>query len=187
MQVSDNVDDQEMNFAEGETESAPPPKAKGAGPGIARILTFVGIGLGAVLFIVTVVVITVGIVNKGGKAASQPILKSEEFQAATPLYQYVGTVGEIRTRTSDVEPAQVIVKIELGFDLEDKKSAVDVNQRLPQIRDWLRNYFTGKTAADLAPDRERILKDEIRENLNNILTEPTVKEVLFERLDVIKY
>ncbi len=183
--MSDNVDDQEMNFAEGEAEAAPPPKAKGAGPGIARILTIVGIGLGAVVFIVTVVVITVGIVNKGGKPA-QPIVKSEEFQAATPLYQYVGTIGEIRTRTSDSEPATVIVKIELGFDLEDKDSAVDLNARLPQVRDWLRNYFTAKTADELAADRERIIKDEIRENLNNILTKPTVKEVLFERLDVVR-
>jgi len=183
--VSDNVDDQEMSFAEGEAEAAPPPKAKGAGPGIARILTFVGIGLGAVIFIVTVVVITVGIVNKGGKPA-QPIVKSEEFQAATPLYQYIGTVGEIRTRTSDSEPASVIVKIELGFDMETKDPGVDVNARMPQIRDWLRNYFTSKTADELSADREKIIKDEIRENLNNILTEPTVKEVLFERLDVIK-
>lgn len=184
--MSDNIDDQEMSFAEGEAESAPPPKAKGAGPGIARILTFAGIGLGAVIFIVTVVVITVGIVNKGGTPAPA-IVKSEHFQAATPLYQYVGTIGEIRTRTGDAEPASVIVKIELGFDLNDKTSAVDLNARMPQIRDWLRNYFTAKTARELAADRERILKDEIRESLNNILTEPTVKEVLFERLDVVRY
>ena len=41
--MSDNVDDQEMNFAEGETETSQASKAKGAGPGIARILMVVGI------------------------------------------------------------------------------------------------------------------------------------------------
>jgi flagellar protein FliL len=183
--MSDNVDDQEMNFAEGEAETAAPAKAKGAGPGIARILMIVGIGLGAVIFIVTVVVITVGIVNKGGKPATT-ITKSEDYQAATPLYQYVGTIGEIRTRTSDLEPSTVSVKINLGLEMEDKETPVEINSRMPQIRDWLRLYFTGKMAEDLAPDKESIIKYEILENLNHMLSKPSIKEVLFERLDVIK-
>jgi flagellar FliL protein len=183
--MSDNVDDQEMSFAEGETESAAPAKAKGAGPGIARILMIVGIGLGAVIFIVTVVVITVGIVNKQGKPAAT-MVKSEDYQAATPLYQYVGTIGEIRTRTSDLEPSQVAVKINIGLEAEDKESPVEINARMPQIRDYLRQYFTSKLAEDLAPDKEPILKDELRENLNHILSKPAIKEVLFERLDVVK-
>jgi flagellar protein FliL len=183
--MSDNVDDQEMSFAEGEAESAAPAKAKGPGPGIARILMIVGIGLGAVIFIVTVVVITVGIVNKQGKPAAT-MVKSEDYQAATPTYQYVGTIGEIRTRTSDAEPSQVVVKLQLGLDETDKDSGVDISKRLPQLRDYLRHYFTEKTAEELGPDQETILKDELRENLNNILSKPTIKEILFERLDVVK-
>jgi flagellar protein FliL len=183
--MSDNVDDQEMSFAEGETEAAAPAKAKGAGPGIARILMIVGIGLGAVIFIVTVVVITVGIANKQGKPAVT-MAKSESYQTATPIFQYVATVGEIRTRTSDAEPSSVDVKIILGFDAEDKESPVEVNLRLPQIRDWLRTYFTGKLAEDLTPEKEPIVKDDVKENLNHLLSKPTIKEILFERLDVVK-
>ena len=183
--MSDNVDDQEMSFAEGEGEAAPPSKAKGAGPGIARILMIVGIGLGAVIFIVTIVVITMSIVNKQGKPAAT-IAKSESYQAATPLYQYVGTIGEIRTKTSDQEPSSVSVKIQLGLDKEDKETPVEINARMPQIRDFLRNYFTAKLAEDLAPDKEPIVKDDIKENLNRILSRPTIKEVLFDQLNVVK-
>jgi flagellar FliL protein len=183
--MSDNVDDQEMSFAEGEAEAAAPSKAKGVGPGIARILMIVGIGLGAVIFIVTIVVITMGIVNKQGKP-TVPMTKSESYQAATPLYQYVGTIGEIRTKTSDQESSSIAVKINLGFDAEDKESPIEINQRMPQIRDFLRNYFTAKMADDLTPDKEAIIKDDIKENLNRILSKPAVKEVLFERLDVVK-
>lgn len=183
--MSDNVDDQEMSFAEGEAETAAPAKAKGPGPGIARILMIVGIGLGAVIFIVTVVVITVGIVNKQGKPATT-MVKSEDYQAATPIYQYVGTIGEIRTRTNDVEPSQVAVKIQIGLDETDKDSGVEISKRLPQLRDYLRNYFTMKSAEDLAPEQETIIKDELKENLNHILSKPTIKEILFERLDVVK-
>jgi flagellar FliL protein len=183
--MSDNVDDQEMSFAEGEGEAAQPAKAKGAGPGIARILMIVGIGLGAVIFIVTVVVITVSIVNKQGKPA-ETIVKSESYQAATPLFQYVGTIGDIRTRTSDKEPSSVAVKIQLGLEKEDKETPVEINERLPQLRDWLRNFFTAKMAEDLAPEKEGIIKDEIKEAINRMLSKPTIKEVLFDQLNVVK-
>ena len=65
--MSDNIDDQDMSFAEGGEAEAAPAKAKGAGPGILRILMIVGIALGAVILIVTVVVVTVNIMNAGGK------------------------------------------------------------------------------------------------------------------------
>ena len=132
--MSDNSDDQDVSFAEGDVETAPAPKAKGAGPGIARILMIVGIGLGAVIFIVTVVVITVSIVNKQGKGA-ETTTKPEIYQTTTPLLQYVGTIGDIRTRTSDKEPSSVVVKIQLGLEKEDKETPVEINARMPQIRD----------------------------------------------------
>ncbi|HUW39625.1 MAG TPA: flagellar basal body-associated FliL family protein [Rectinemataceae bacterium] len=184
--MSDNVDDQDVNFSDtGETESAAAPKAKGAGPGLARLLMFVGIGLGAVIFIVTVVVITVGIINGQGKPANV-VPVSEAYQAAPPVYQYNSTIGEIRARTNDPEPASVIVRISLGFDLNDKEESKDVTDMLPRIRDWLRSYFSMKSADDLTPDKEQMIKEEIKENLNRILPKPTIREVLFERFDVIK-
>jgi flagellar protein FliL len=183
--MSDNVDDQEMSFAEGEAEAAPAAKPKGAGPGIARILMIVGIGLGAVIFIVTVVVITVSIVNKQGKPAAT-LVKSEDYQSATPIYQYVGTIGEITTKTSDPEPSSIRVKIQIGLDKDDKDTGVEINNRMPQIRDYLRVYFTSRLAEDLTPDKEPIIKADIKENLNHLLSKPTIKEILFDTLNVVK-
>lgn len=184
--MSDNVDDQEVNFSDtGEAESAAAPKAKGAGPGFARLLMFIGIGLGAVIFIVTVVVITVGIINGQGKPANA-IPVSEAYQAAPPVYQYNSTIGEIRAQTNDPTPASVVVRISLGFDLNNKEESKDVTDMLPRIRDWLRSYFSMKSAADLTPENEQMIKEEIKENLNRILPKPEVREVLFERFDVIK-
>lgn len=184
--MSDTVDDQEMNFSEGgEAETAAAPKAKGAGPGLARILMFVGIGLGAVIFIVTVVVITVGIINGQGKPATA-IPVSEAYQAAPPVYQYNTTIGEIRARTNDPEPSSVVVSISLGFDLSDKEESKNVTDTLPRMRDWLLSYFMNKSADDLTPDKMQMVKEELKENLNRILPKPTIKEVLFSRFDVIK-
>lgn len=182
--MSDNVDDQDMSFTEGEAEAAHPAKAKGAGPGLARILMFAGIGLGAVIFIVTVVVVTVGFINKQGKAP-QPMTVSESYQAATPVYQYVTTIGEIRARTLDKEPSSLVVKLNLGFEMSDKEAPNQVTQRLPQLRDFLRSYFSQKYAQDLSPDKEEAIKAELREQINHILSKPSLKEVLFEKFDVV--
>ncbi|MEI6874723.1 MAG: flagellar basal body-associated FliL family protein [Spirochaetota bacterium] len=182
--MSDNIDDQDMSFAEGGEAEAAPAKAKGAGPGLLRILMIVGIALGAVILIVTVVVVTVNILNSSGKAV-QNVPASEQYQASTPIYQYIGTIAEIRTRTLDKEPHSVIVKINIGLEKEDKDGPVEINERAPQIRDTLRAFFAKKTAEELGADREGELKIEIRETVNAMLSKRMIKEVLFERLDVV--
>ncbi|MBL8966308.1 MAG: flagellar basal body-associated FliL family protein [Spirochaetaceae bacterium] len=182
--MGDDVDDSDMNFAEGEAEQTAAPKAKGAGGGLLKILMIVGIALGAVILIVTVVIITVNALNKQGKPMSQ-VPVSEAYQQATPLYAYSTTVGEIRARTRDKEPSAVVVKINIGYDETDKDTPVEITARLYQIRDYLRNYFSLKYASELAPDQETTVKAELRENLNRMLSKPSIKEVLFEKFDVV--
>ncbi len=182
--MSDNIDDQDMSFNEGSETEAAPAKAKGAGPGILRILMIVGIALGAVILIVTVVVVTVNIMNSSGKAVKQ-IPVSEAYQASTQVYQYIGTIPEVRTQMMDAEPHTAIVKINLGLDKEDKDGPVEINARAPQIQDFLRHFFALKTAADLAPENEEQLKAELLEQLNGMLSKRYIREVLFERLTVV--
>lgn len=182
--MADDVDDQDMSFAEGDAEPSSAPKAKGAGPGILRILMIVGIALGAVILMATVAVITVSILNKQQKPmAAVPI--TEEYQAHLPIYIYVTTIGEIRTKTRDKEAHSVSVKINLGFEETDTESPIEIGKRMNQIRDYLRNFFAMKYADELAPEQEKSIKEEIRNNLNMILSKPTIKEVLFEQLNVL--
>ncbi len=183
--MADDVDDQDMSFAEGETDQAAAPKPKGAGPGILKILMVVGIALGAVILIVTVVVVTVGIMNKQQKPmAAVPV--TESYQVATPIFAYSTNIGEIRAKTKDKEPASVLVKINLGFEENDKVGPEELQKRMLQVRDKLRNFFSMKYAADLLPEQEVTLKAELREELNHILAEPAIKEVLFEELTVVQ-
>lgn len=183
--MSDNVDDQDMSFAEGgESESSSPaPKAKGAGPGILKILMFVGIGLGAIILIMGISFLTLSLINKQQKPmAAIPV--TEEYQAATPIYYFATNVPEVRTKTRDTEALYVQVKINVGFDEKEKEGQTEFNNRMVQIRDYLRNFFSMKYADELAPEREKELKEELRENLNRMLSKPFIKEVLFEELNV---
>jgi flagellar basal body-associated protein FliL len=144
----------------------------------------VGIALGAVILMATVAVITVSILNKQQKPmAAVPV--TEEYVQSLPIYSYVTTIGEIRTKTRDKEAHSVSVKINLGFEEKDTASPIELGKRMNQVRDYLRNYFAMKYADELAPEQEKVLKEEIRDNLNKIISKPTIKEVLFEQLNVL--
>jgi flagellar FliL protein len=182
--MSDNLDDHDMNFTEGEGEAPAAAKPKGAGPGILRILMFVGIALGAVILIVTVVVITTSVINGQGKAmAEAPV--TESYQEAPPVYSYFTTIAEIRTRSADTVPASLVVKVNLGFDTSDTKAPAEMTERRLQMQDFLRGYFSKKRFAELQPANEAQLKEEIKAQLNTFFSKRYVREVLFERFDVI--
>jgi flagellar protein FliL len=184
--MGDSFEDQGLNLNEEEGGAAPAPsRPKGGGGGLLRLLMWIGIALGAVIFVVTVVIVTVNIINKQGKPMSQ-VAVGEEYQRATPEYEYFTTLGDIRTRTVDKEPSSVVVNINLGFDKGDKDTPTMLTARMHQMRDILRQYFSSKEAADLVPKNESRIKEEIREELNNMLDKPAIKEVLFEKLDVIQ-
>ncbi len=183
--MGDSFEDQGLNLNEEAGAAQAPVRAKGGGAGILRLLMWIGIALGAVIFVVTVVIVTVNIINKQGKPMTQVAL-GETYQRATPEYEYFTTIGEIRTRTTDVEPSSIVVKINLGFEKGDKDTPTMLTARIHQMRDELRRYFSATTAQYLEPRNEERIKEEIREKLNNMLAKPAIKEVLFEKLDVIK-
>jgi flagellar FliL protein len=53
------------------------------------------------------------------------------------------------------------------------------------MRDFVRRYFSSKTAAELIPENELRLQNEIRERLNiEILDTTKARKILFNRFDV---
>jgi flagellar protein FliL len=78
------------------------------------------------------------------------------------------------------------VKVNLGFEITDKETPNEITARMVQIRDLLRNYFSLKRAAEMGPAQERQLKEELREKLNGMMKAKGIKEILFERLDIVE-
>jgi flagellar basal body-associated protein FliL len=177
----------DIDFSEGgEAPEAPAPEKKASGGGglpILKILMFVGIVIGAIALVITVVVVTVNIMDSKGRNQSE-IPVSEEYQDVRPIYVYSSSVPEIRTRTADQPPALVSVKIEIGYDKGNKAFETEMGERGPQIQDFLRNYFSSKTSADLRTDNEETIKEELREKLNDMMKAKGVRDILFETLDV---
>ena len=150
-----------------------------------NLLKFVAIGLGALVFIVTVAVITYNILNKRGE--SQTVLDpTSEYIGTRPQYATFTLIGQFNTRTRD-QTHMVVVEMLIEYDLNNNAAQTELNGRVDQLRDFTRNYFASKYYNDLMPENEDRIKQEIREILNNrYLDTAKARGILFNKFDVIE-
>jgi len=104
-----------------------------------KILKWAALGIAAVIFIVTVVVITVKIMNPSQTAGAYPAA-SQAYQGTVPILSYF-SIPEIRGRTADVNPTTFIAQVSLGYDLNDKAVQSELVARAPQLQDIVRSFF----------------------------------------------
>lgn len=182
-------DDASLNMDDNGADAAAAPapkKGKGILGILPALLKWVAIGVGAVILIVTVVIITMKIV--GGNSTQQVTVPvSEEYDNHKEVLDWYSSLNVIRTQTSDDPPANVMVEVVLGYKKEDKATSTEISQRTVELRDFLRRYFTQKTAEELKPQNEENLKIEIRNAINDsILSSSKIKDVKFLSLSVIQ-
>jgi len=163
-----------------------PKKASGLAALLPNLLKFVAIGLGALIFIVTVSVITYTILNKGGQ--SQTVIPANSpFVGARPQYSVFTSIGVIRTTTRDPVPYSVVVDMVIHYDLNDSAGSTELTGRLYELRDFVRSFFRSKTADELKPENEPRLKQEIIEQLNTkVLNTTRARMITFNQLDVMQ-
>jgi flagellar FliL protein len=161
-------------------------RSSGIGALLPNLLKFVAIGLGALIFIVTVAVITFTIMNKRGK--SQTVISdSAQFVGKRPEYSMFTSIGVVRTSTKDATPHSVVVDMIVGYDQNDRNAQTELTTRLYELRDFVRSFFRGKYAEELQPDNEGRLKQEIIEALNTrVLVNSKARIITFNQLDVMQ-
>lgn len=161
-------------------------KGKGLGGLLPTLLKWVAIVVGAIILIVTVVLITMKIVGTNNTATSA-IPVSPEYTTKRELLSWYNSLGVIKTKTCDEIPASVMVEVVLGYKVDDKITSTEITQRQIEIKDFLRRYFTSKLSAELKPTNEAKLQMEIRNAINDdILSTSRIKDVKFLTLDVLE-
>ena len=149
------------------------------------ILKYVALALGAIVLIVTVVIITMNVMG-GNKTRQTQVPISEEYKEYAEELDWYQSLGEIQTRTSDASHASVLVNIFLGYKKEDKVASAEITAQKIPIRDFLRNYFADKSVEELSPKNEERLKIEIRNEINDrILNKSKIRKISFDKLQVV--
>ncbi|MDR1363848.1 MAG: flagellar basal body-associated FliL family protein [Spirochaetaceae bacterium] len=176
-------DESELNLDESAEDGGAAVKKSSVGL-LPKLLKFIAIGLSALVFIVTVAVITFNIMNKGGK--SQTVVpQTDSYAAVKKQYSMFTLIGSVNTRTRDTALWMVSVDMIIGYDLNDNATATELTGRLYELRDFVRRYFSSKTAVELQPENEAHIKNEIRELLNTtVLDKARVRIILFDKLDL---
>jgi flagellar FliL protein len=180
-------DDDDMGISGDSSVDSGSKKSSGLAGLIPKLLKFIAIGLGALIFIVTVAVITFNFLNKGGRSQTVVSSESDPYVGRRPEYTYYTNIDLIRTFTNDPTPASVVVKVVLGYDMNDRLAPTELTNRQYEITAFVRQFFALKTADELKPEDEAQLLQEIREALNTRILQTTkIRSVLFQQLDVIQ-
>ncbi len=178
--------DDDLSLDDNEVGAASPEKKGGIGGLLPTLLKWIAIGIGAIILIVTVVVLTMKIVNSNSPTTSS-IPVSQEYAGKREILSWYSSLGQIRAKTSDSIPASVLVDVVLGYKVDDKVTSTEITQRQIEIKDFLRRYFTEKTIQELKPQNEEKLRIEIRNSINDdILSNSKIKDVRFLTLEVIE-
>ncbi|MDR1933504.1 MAG: flagellar basal body-associated FliL family protein [Spirochaetales bacterium] len=181
-------DENEM-FDEGEGgdvggEAQPSKKAGFLPSFVIQILKWAALGLGAIIFIVTVVFITMKFMGAGNQGMSQQQI-SADYAGKAPVYDWFPNITSIRARTADAPPAMVMVDISIGYEQGNKIVQSELVNRTPQIKDIVRQFFASRRTSDLTPGKENDLKVELAEKINSIMTDGKVRQVIFDNLTII--
>lgn len=180
------ADDNEA-FEDGDEGEVTQKKAgglKGIFPGM---LKWILIALAAVIFVVTVVVVTVKIVSKGSANKTENFVVGQEWTTKRDVYDWYTSLDQINTNTDEEHPSSVRVQVALGYKKDDKAAATEITARRIEITDFLRRFFSEQTAMDLKPQNEEELRLNIRDQINDeILSDTSIKDVRFTALDVVQ-
>jgi flagellar FliL protein len=171
------------------TEGGDGKKKKGGGLAalLPNLLKFAAIGLGALIFIVTVTVITFNIMNGSGGAQTSVNVSSDPYVGRRPDYLYYDGIGVVRTRTKDPTPYSVVVDMAIGYDMNDKNAQTELISRKFEMQDFVRSFFSSKRAMELTTENEARVKQEIIEALNTrVLNSSKAKNIVFKQLDVVE-
>ena len=185
-------DSDELDIDGGESPEASTGQRKRGGGGalgalLPTILKFAAIGIGALIFIVTVSVITYRIMSGGGKQQTVVTDPTSPYVGKRPNYAMYTGIGSVTTKTKDATSYTVTVVMNLGYDQEDLTAYSELSQRQYELRDFVRSYFTSKYAEELQPENEARLKQDIKEILNTrFLDTARVRLILFDKLDVME-
>lgn len=179
------ADDNNDGYADEDVGGAVTKKG-GAKGGFIGLLKWILIGVAAIIVIVTVVFITIGVSNKGGKNGTNNFNVAQEYSSKREIYDWYTSLDQINTNTDEEIPASVRVQVALGYKKDDKAASTEITSRRVEITDTLRRYFSERTANDLKPQNEEAVRQNIKDLLNDtVLSDARIRDVRFTALDVI--
>jgi flagellar FliL protein len=184
--MSDEQQDLSFEDVGGGGEDVGGPRKPGIFSGLLlTILKWAAIVVGIILVVVTVTFFTVRALDKG-RVAQNVAAQSPAYQPKEEPLTYSDVVESIRGQTADEEPATFLVEISIGYAQNDKQVSAEIGQRARQLQDLALKYLSRRTADELGPAYYDLIQDDLRSQINGVMTTGKVKSVVFRQISVMK-
>lgn len=154
-----------------------------------QILKWAGIIVGAIIFIVTVVVVTLRIMGEGTDTGQTRIPgQTEEYQSEQPILTWYSNIDEVRGNTADEVRKTFIVKPYIGYEPGNQPVQNELIQRKVQVREIIAVYFSSRTADELqgAENRARV-KQDLKRRINDLMSSGQIKDIAFDRYQIVEF
>lgn len=187
--MSDEMFDQDEEVAAEEQQSTAGKKKIGFLPAIViDILKWSAIVIGAIIFIVVTVIITVRIMGQGTQATATRLpLESEYESDSQELLDWYSELGEIRGRTNDDVPRTFIVAPHIGYLPGDEGVLPELIQRSVQIKEMISMELAARSINELEGNENRArIKRRLLEQINSMMIED-VRDIAFDRYEFIEF
>jgi flagellar basal body-associated protein FliL len=184
--MSDEQQDLNLEDVGAGTEEGMGPRRGGLFSGLLiTILKWAAIAVGLIILVVATVVITMNIRDKGRSSQGLAAVSPEYMDRADPL-SYTDVIDQIRGQTADETPAIFLLKVSLGFDLNDKVIGTEISARKWEIQDLLLKYVANRTAGELNPQSYDVIQADMMNLINRVLKNGKIKRVVFREFSVVK-
>lgn len=182
----DFMDGEEGAAGGGDAKEGGKGKPKFASAFILQILKWVAIVLGGIVFIVTVVFITVNLMGVGQQKTDR-VEESPEYETVVPILGWFSGITELRGVTNDDPKRTFVVQIVIGYNKDDPTMDAEISERKIQITDMLLTWFS-KARADFLIDINN--RDEIRETIKaeiNHMLEKPISDIRFTTFQILDF
>lgn len=183
----DFFDNESGNFLneEGGDESADPSRAGVVPSVVIQVLKWVAIIVGTIIFVVTVVVITLNIMGAGRQSQNR-IPRSESYDGPPPVYSWYEEIPELRGVTNDQVSRTFVINVQLGYEKDNTGTSVKIGDQTVPITDMLNIWFASRNAEYLQNINNR---EEIRKRLLADLKKivPEIETIAFTQYQILDF
>jgi flagellar basal body-associated protein FliL len=184
--MSDEQQDLNLEDVGAGTEEGMGPRRGGLFSGLLiTILKWAAIAVGLVILVVATVVITMNIRDRGRSSQGLAAVAPEYTDKQDPL-SYTDVIDQIRGQTADESPAIFLLKVSLGYDLNDKVLGTEISARKWEIQDLLLKYVANRTAGELNPQAYDTIQADMKGIINRVLKAGKIQRVVFREFSVVK-
>jgi len=152
---------------------------------VVQILKWLAIIISAIIFIVTVVVITLNIMGAGQQSQTR-IPRSESYAGPPPVYSWYEEIPELRGVTNDQVSRTFVIEVRLGYAKDNTGVSVKIGDQTIPLTDMLNVWFASRSAEYLQNINNR---EEIRKRLLADLKRivPEIETIAFTQYQILDF